>query len=58
MVRELGGRVCVRSRRGIVATWMLSLLALTAAGTTAQAQVPDALPFSKGFLISGNYVVG
>ena len=56
MAARLGGRVC--ARRGRVSGAIVSLLTLAFAAATAQAQTPDALPFSKGFLLSGGYAVG
>src|SRR5690349_4133312 len=56
MAARLGGRVC--ARRGRVSGAIVSLLTMAFAAATAQAQTPDALPFSKGFLLSGGYAVG
>ena len=50
MAPGFGGRVCGRGRNRIVAAAMISLLAVIVSATTAQAQMPNALPFSKGFL--------
>ena len=59
MARKIGGYVCVSGRRrSAVATVIAVLLMVAAAGTTGLAQVSDALPFAKGFLLTGNYVVG
>src|SRR5215467_13167758 len=46
-----------RARRSPTALVVLGL-AMLFAQTVGHAQVPDALPFSRSYLITGNYVVG
>src|SRR5215471_9955437 len=58
MARELRGRVCVRTWRAIGCAAIVSLLTLTVAQETGFAQTPDALPFAKGFLVTGGYAAG
>src|SRR5258706_10216658 len=47
------------SRPSVAAQWSLLCLAFTCVlASTVQAQAQDALPFSKSYLVTGNYVVG
>ena len=54
--------VATRVRSGlwfrIVVAALSVLLTLMSSQQRGQAQAADALPFSKGFLVTGNYVVG
>jgi VCBS repeat-containing protein len=53
----LGVAPSPRLRRSPVAL-LLVVIGLVVAQTVGHAQVPDALPFSRNYLITGNYVVG
>src|SRR3954469_11696127 len=61
MPQVLGGEVCPEwsiSRRSATAVLIVFLVTILLGGTRGLAQTPDALPFSKGFLVTGNYTVG
>src|SRR5215472_8903136 len=50
--------VCATPRPKVFAAIIVSLLTLVVTELPGFAQSGDALPFAKGFLVSGNYVVG
>ena len=58
MAQVIGGKVCAAARRRMLAAVIGSLLTLVVTEQHGLAQTGDALPFAKGFLVSGNYVVG
>src|SRR5262245_19149854 len=53
---HLSRRSASRALRGLFSLVTLAWLAFTGAGVHAQPPPPDALPYSKGYLITGNYV--
>src|SRR3954468_1104072 len=61
MLQVTGGHVCTEwsmSRRSATAVLILFVVTMLVGGQRVLAQTPDALPFSKGFLVTGNYTVG
>jgi len=54
---SIAGSVFTAPRKLFVAL-LVSLLAVILPGRSGWTQTPDALPFSKAFLVTGNYVVG
>ena len=61
MPQVIGGELCpewwIRRRRAI-AVLIVFILTAVVGEQRGLAQTPDALPFSKGFLVTGNYTVG
>ena len=57
MANVIGGSVCATARRKMLTAVIIPLLILGVTEQRGFAQTGDALPFAKGFLVPGNYVL-
>src|SRR5512143_2369271 len=58
MANGVGARVCAGGWLRKIAGAIAVVMTVMSSQQRGQAQAGDALPFSKGFLVTGDYVVG